>query len=285
MVTAGYIGGRVARSHAIPMMAYRRQQLWAQTRPRLLILALALALYSIAGSPWDHPRAQPFDASWREGAAAASSRWTVPLTDTQAAGPILTAAVPKPAPPAAVGYASLDGLHGATVANIDIALSFLDGAVIEPGDQLSFDDTARTWDYEEDARYFMGTATSARGLVYMRGGGVCWVSTALWRAALEAGLRTDFRENHYGLVDLLGPGLDATNTLVIRNDADLPITVRAWRDEDEVYVALFSDGPLDRSGTLRGPERLGRGLYAVYQDVAWDDGRTTSSEFVSRYYW
>jgi vancomycin resistance protein YoaR len=119
----------------------------------------------------------------------------------------------------------------------------------------------------------------------MRGGGVCWLSTALWRAALAAGLRTDVRENHYGFVAALGGGLDATNTLVIRNDSDVPVTVRAWMDEDQVYVTLYADGSLGRTSTVRGPERLSSGRYVAYQDIAWDDGPTTTNEFVSRYNW
>lgn len=283
MVTAGYIGGRARSSHAIPMMAYRRQRLWVQARPRLLILALALLLYPIAASPWDQPRAQPIEGPWDE-SSTTLTRSTVPLTETLVAEPVTLVAA-SASPPAAAGFAALDGLAGAGLANIDIAIAFLDHTVMEPGQQLSFDDTARSWDYEEDPRYLMGVATSARGLIAMRGGGVCWVSTALWRAALVAGLRTDFRENHYGLVEQLGAGKDATNTLVVRNNSDVPITVRAWRDDEDVYVALFPDAPLDRTGAIRGPERLGRGLFAIYQDVTWDDGTVTTSEFLSRYYW
>jgi vancomycin resistance protein YoaR len=190
-----------------------------------------------------------------------------------------------PIPPIAAGSASIGGIGDAALTNIQIAISFLDGSVIEPGDELSFDDVAHTWDYHEDPIYLMGTATSVYGVIDMRGGGVCWVSTALWRAALAAGIRTDLRDEHYGLVNALGPGVDATNTLVIRNDSDQSITVRAWLDDEAVIVALFTDEPLDRTATIRGPESLGRGQYIVYQDVDWADGRSMTSSFYSRYYW
>jgi len=177
------------------------------------------------------------------------------------------------------------GAGKASITNVGIAISFVDGAVIEPGGRFSFDDTARTWDFSEDPRYLWGPATSTRGVILMRGGGVCWLSTALWRAALAAGLETDFRENHYGLVDLLGGGLDATNTLVLRNDSDVPITIRAWMDNDYVYASLYPEGDLGRSGVVRGPERLSSGRWIAYQDITWADGHTSTNEFLSRYSW
>ncbi|MPZ15282.1 MAG: hypothetical protein GEU73_12805 [Chloroflexi bacterium] len=200
--------------------------------------------------------------------------------------------VSEPAPPVSPqpkaigeGSASTEALGPASITNMEIAVSFLDGVVITPGASLSFDDTARTWNFEEDPSYVMGVATSLYGLVPMRGGGVCWVSTALWRATLAAGLRTEFRENHYGLISSLGPGLDATNTLVIRNDSDVPITLRASLSNGAVNVVLLAKEPLNRTATVRGPEWTGGGSYVAYQDTVWDDGRTMTSEFPSYYRW
>jgi vancomycin resistance protein YoaR len=119
----------------------------------------------------------------------------------------------------------------------------------------------------------------------MRGGGVCWLSTAIWRAALGAGLKTEYRENHVGLVDALGAGLDATNTLVLRNDSDVPVTIHAWIERDQVYAALDSDEPLGRTAVVRAPQRLGPGRYVAYQEIYWDDGSVTTNEFDSRYAW
>ncbi len=183
------------------------------------------------------------------------------------------------------GLAPVAGLDDASRTNIQLAVYLLDGTVMEPGAQLSFDDVARTWDFREDPRYVWGWGTSSYGLIHMQGGGACWVSTALWRAALVAGLRTDFRDNHYGLVHSLGAGTDATNTLVIRNNLSEPITVRAWVDDENVNVALFYEGTLGRSAKIRGPERLGPGRYVLYQDVTWDDSSVTTTPFYSGYSW
>jgi vancomycin resistance protein YoaR len=174
---------------------------------------------------------------------------------------------------------------GNALKNMRIAISFLDGEVIYPGQRLSFDEVAQSWDFKEHSSYLPSYATSARGPIIMRGGGVCWVSTALWRAALAAGLATDVRENHYGYVAPLGAGLDATNTLIIRNNSSVPITVRTWEESGAVAVALVSDGELDRKAVVSQPEQTGRGSYVVYQTVYWDDGDVTTHPFHSRYFW
>lgn len=270
------------------MAVYRRQKLTAHVRPRLPFALVATAIYVLTASPW--AVVTPFQGA----------QTTIPGVSAATFGPSLMAVGAATGDFAAIseaemvvagpsevahGMAYVGGTGQAALTNIEIAISFLDGAVIAPGGQLSFDDTARTWDFNEDPIYVMGTATSTRGIIPMRGGGVCWVSTALWRATLAAGLRTDFRENHYGLVDQLGAGTDATNTLIIRNDSPLPITVRASLEDDEVHVSLLADEPLDRTADIDGPFPAGRGGHVIHQDVTWADGQTTSSQFVSRYYW
>lgn len=183
------------------------------------------------------------------------------------------------------GYTRLPADDLAAATNVEIAIAFLDGHVIEPGARFSFDDVARSWDFREDPQYVLGRATSARGMILMPGGGVCRLSSAIWEAALLAGLATERRVLHSGLLEGLYAGLDATNTLVIRNDSQAPITVRARLEDGVVYADLLAEGPLDRTATIWGPERTGARTYVMYQDVTWADGRTTSAEFVSRYLW
>ena len=268
------------------MGVYRRQRLTARVRPRLPVFLAAIAVCILAASPLTLSN-QP--ASELE-LPALPNLLSGPLFALSTAGSNTADARSDLAPVAApsevgFGVADVGAIGDAALTNIGIAISFLDGSVIEPGEQLSFDDVARTWDFNEDPIYLMGIATTTRGVIPMRGGGVCWVSTALWRATLAAGLRTDFRENHYGLVGQLGAGLDATNTLVVRNDSPVPITVRASLEDEEVHVSLLADEPLDRTAEVEGPFSAGRGGHVIHQDVTWADGHTTSSEFVSRYYW
>ena len=279
-------------SQAIPVRVYRRQRTSRLRRQRATRVPSRLPL-TIAAVALSIALATPFalNKPW-EGLATAPAVPIPLIAPTLMSLDALSSVDPIPGLELAVkptelahGSAYVGGIGQAALTNIEIAISFLDGTVIAPGERLSFDDTARSWDFAEDPIYVMGVGTTTRGIIPMRGGGVCWVSTALWRAALSAGLRTDFRENHYGLVDQLGAGTDATNTLVIRNDSEAPITVRASLEDERVHVSLLADGPLDRTAEVDGPYRAGRGGYVIYQDVTWADGRKTTSEFVSRYYW
>jgi len=171
--------------------------------------------------------------------------------------------------------------------NIQVGVNFLNGAAIPPGGTLSFDDVARSWDGREDDAYQIGWGTSCeRGLVPMKGGGVCAVSTALWRAALKAGLETVRRKNHSGRIDTYNPpGLDATNTLIIANDSSATITVTALLDGDILKIELIGDKPPDRVATIRGPFPIGELEYVVYQDIRFSDGSTITNTFYSSYCW
>jgi hypothetical protein len=286
--------GRLTYPQAIPLADYRRKLFFDTQLPKLMLLLGALALYTSAASPWVQPHwGMGFGATARP---ALSNR---PATETTAAAAEAVMAADAAAdlestdaPPVASwrylaqGQATAAGFGSVEMTNALIAISFIDGYVIQPGAQFSFDDVARTWDYREDTRYLWSYGTSRYGLIPMRGGGVCWVSTALWRAALWSGLPTDVRQNHEGLVRILGAGTDATNTLVIRNDSPAPITIRAWVDDEDVNVALLTDSDaIKRTARVYGPDRLGPGSYVLHQDVSWPDGTTTTQHFYSGYFW
>jgi VanW like protein len=165
------------------------------------------------------------------------------------------------------------------------AIGFVDGTVLPAGARFVFDDVARTWDYREDPSYVPGRATSVRGFITMRGGGVCAVSTAGWRAALDAGLRTDRRQPHSGLIQPDYAGVDATNTLIVANDTQEALTLHVWLDGDEVRAQLLADGDLGRSATVTEPQRVGNGRWLVEQHITRDDGTGSVNRFLSQYYW
>lgn len=279
------------------MWDYRRRLFFGTQFPKLAILMAALVLYSSAASPWLMLRGFSIPASAIEpvrtdltGTSFAAAASDVPaVAFVPAVGSTLAGEerAPDPAPSfrfLAQGQADAT-LVGASRTNALISISFIDGHIIPPGASFSFDDVARTWDFREDPIYEWSFGTSRYGLISMRGGGACWVSTALWRAALYAGLPTEYRQNHLGALPNLGIGTDATNTLAIRNDSTQPITVRAWMDDEAINVALLASEKLDRKGNVRGPTRTGLGSYVLYQDVTWDDGRVTTTPFYSGYYW
>jgi vancomycin resistance protein YoaR len=277
------------RSQAIPIAEYRRRAFYAQVGPPALALTLATIVFTVGLAVWQYlvlPGITPQHLILDSPLSTMFKTAPRPVIEKNASaeGVLVAPAIPESSI-VSQGRASLGGVGGNAVKNMRIAINFLDGEVIAPGQQLSFDDVAQSWDFKEHYSYLPSYATSARGPIMMRGGGVCWVSTALWRAALAAGLATDVRENHYGYVAPLGAGLDATNTLVIRNNSSIPITVRAWEESGAVAVALIADGELDRKAEVSEPTPTGRGSYVVYQTVYWDDGDVTTHPFYSRYFW
>lgn len=170
--------------------------------------------------------------------------------------------------------------------NAQIAIDRINGQIVKPGGSLDFDEVAKSWDGREDLVYLVSKATDCEGgLITMRGGGVCYVSTALWRAWMQAGLETMLRVSHSGLLDDFGAGYDAANTLIVRNDSDATIRVESTLVGKEMTVRLIANRPMDRQVTIRGPFEQGGGSFLVYQDVIRAGGGKKTRTFDSFYCW
>ncbi len=109
----------------------------------------------------------------------------------------------------ASGTSYFAGSSAARVRNIQVGAEKLDGVVIPPGEDFSFnkyvEDVSAANGFE-DSLIIWGDRTAV-GV----GGGVCQVSTTIFRAAYQAGLPIVERYNHGYVVSWYGePGLDAT---------------------------------------------------------------------------
>ncbi len=101
--------------------------------------------------------------------------------------------------------------------NIKNGVSFLNGALIKPGDTFS---TLKTLGkIEASTGYLPELVIKENKTTPEFGGGLCQVSTTLFRAALNTGLKITERQNHAyrviyyekdGRGRFIGPGLDAT---------------------------------------------------------------------------
>jgi len=109
----------------------------------------------------------------------------------------------------ASGETYFAGSSAARVHNIEIAAAKFDGVVIPPNSIFSFNDVmvdVSAANGFEDSLIIWGDRTAV-GV----GGGVCQVSTTLFRAAYQAGLPIIERYNHGYVVGWYGePGMDAT---------------------------------------------------------------------------
>ena len=92
--------------------------------------------------------------------------------------------------------------------NIELACKKLNGTIVRPGEEFSFNETVgqRT----KEAGFGEAAAYNNGEVVQEVGGGVCQVSTTLYNAVLKAGLKTTARQSHTFKPTYVTPGMDAT---------------------------------------------------------------------------
>lgn len=139
------------------------------------------------------------------------------------------------------------------VHNIALASSYLHGIVIPPGEVFSF--AAQIGEISAERGYKPAYVIKNKATVLEDGGGVCQVSTTLFRAALNAGLPIIERKAHYyrvGYYEQGGypPGLDATvyppsPDLKFKNDTPAYILIQADINKEAKRLAFRLYGTSD----------------------------------------
>lgn len=111
-----------------------------------------------------------------------------------------------------VGHSKFKGSIPGRVTNIGLAASRVNGALVAPGETFSFNDAVG--EISAKTGYSTAYVISKGRTVLGDGGGVCQVSTTLFRAALDAGLPILERNAHSYRVNYYeqdsAPGIDAT---------------------------------------------------------------------------
>ncbi len=175
------------------------------------------------------------------GTAEQSQVGTVALSTTQQSVP--------PSEQDLLGKAELS-YAGGTIGrnkNIELGASLIDGTVVFPGEEFSFikalGEVTEEGGFSNEKVFLNGEVT--KGI----GGGLCQVSTTLFRGILEAGFPVTERHNHSYTVSRYDAGLDATYSdpgvdLKFLNDMKYPVVVRAKTEEQKVVIELrgISDG-------------------------------------------
>lgn len=126
--------------------------------------------------------------------------------------------------------------------NIELGVARMSGKILLPGEEFSFKDT-------------LGTTTEADGFTVQRvflngevtkgiGGGLCQVSTALFRAVLSSGLSVTERSNHSFTVSLYDVGLDATYSdpgpdFKFKNDTANPIVIKGRTENLKAIFEIY----------------------------------------------
>ena len=168
--------------------------------------------------------------------------------------------------------------------NAAIAAAMFNGVTVAPGETLSFNETVGRRTVE--GGYAVAPEPAYGENVSGVGGGVCQISTALYRAALLSGYEIAERSAAARPVDYCGMGQEATVSdqgldLVIRNQTDAPLFImaRTYGEDEEAFVELTLFGkPLsgryalesltEETGLIEEPVYLRDrdGVYATYSD-------------------
>lgn len=125
--------------------------------------------------------------------------------------------------------------------NIALASRKIDGSVLYPEDEFSFNDCvgARTESNGFKSAYIIQDGQFVDGV----GGGVCQVSSTLYNCALLAGLAVTCVRAHSLAVSYVAPSFDAmvssSNDLRFVNTSSAPITIRMSTDGQFVYAKIY----------------------------------------------
>ena len=126
--------------------------------------------------------------------------------------------------------------------NVGLVAELIDGALVAPGAQFSFNATTGE---RNEAKGFEEAPVIINGeLQNGIGGGVCQVSTTVFNAAFEAGLSIDRRTNHALYINHYPLGRDATVNypdldLVFTNDTDRWLLLRTFVGAGSLTVNLY----------------------------------------------
>lgn len=130
------------------------------------------------------------------------------------------------------------------VKNMEIAAGVINGTIVMPGEEFSYNaligDTTPEKGYEK-ANTYVGNE-----IVPDYGGGICQVSTTLYRAVMSANIRSTERQNHSLTVSYSQPGLDATvaNPYVdykFVNTYDFPIYIQGYVSGGVVSFSIYGN--------------------------------------------
>lgn len=137
---------------------------------------------------------------------------------------------------------TLEGSSSNRVTNIRLAAEAINGTVLNPGDEFSFN---RVVGERTAARGFKtGTSYIGGKAVPDIGGGICQVSSSLYCCAIHNDLEIISRANHMFVVTYLPLGIDATVSwgtcdFVFKNTMDYPIKIEAYTNGSSSLTVNF----------------------------------------------
>lgn len=141
--------------------------------------------------------------------------------------------------------------------NIEIATSLVNGTVLMPGEIFSYSETSQ----KGRGRYKDAPVYINNKVEMAEAGGICQVSTTLYRAVMKANIRSVERFNHSLPVGYAQKGLDATVAwgsldYKFKNTYDFPIYIEGITQDRNVIFNIYGN-----------PDALGGKTYDMQSEV------------------
>jgi len=135
----------------------------------------------------------------------------------------------------------------ARINNIELAVNAIKGIILMDGEIFSFNEQVgeRTRERGYMAAPVLEDGSYKPGI----GGGICQVSSTLYRALLDSGVEVLERKAHGLPPSYIGLGLDATVSwenidLKFKNNLGFPLLIDAYLKEKNIFVDLYSNSNL-----------------------------------------
>ncbi|MGN0519034.1 MAG: VanW family protein [Acutalibacteraceae bacterium] len=127
--------------------------------------------------------------------------------------------------------------------NMRLALSKINGSIINTGEVLSFNKCTGNSNLPEDG-WQPATVISGGKLETGYGGGICQAASTLYNAALKANMAVEERHNHLWPSSYVPTGLDATIDypyldLKLRNDSEYTMYFECYMDGTTLHVNIY----------------------------------------------
>jgi vancomycin resistance protein YoaR len=153
-------------------------------------------------------------------------------------------------------YTTIYGGIANRIHNVQLVAHLIDQHFIRPGEEFSFN---RTTGVRDASKGFLEAPVIINGeLQTGLGGGVCQVSTTVFNAAYEAGLKITSRTNHALYISHYPPGRDATvnypdTDLRFVNDTAHWLLLRTFVGSSSLTVTLYGTSPHRRVESEAAP--------------------------------
>ena len=189
------------------------------------------------------------------------------------------------------GESDFNGSSPSRIHNIQTGSAKFQGLLLKPGEEFSFNKNLGEVDGKEGYRAEL--VIKSGKLVSEYGGGICQVSTTLFRAAINSGLPILERRPHSFPVRYYNPqGFDATiypgvTDLRFKNDTNRHLLIQNYMEGTKLVFEIFGS-PDGRKVELSGPQILeqnsnGSMKTVLTRKITAADGTAKEDNFWSNY--